>query len=137
VTDAVMLPPVPQLDAESEAYWASLAAGTLAVCRCQSCGLWMHPPLERCRGCGGETTLEPVSGHGAVFSFIVVRHASVPGHAPPYVVAVIELDEQAGLRLTGIVHAKPDSVAIGAAVQARIEPIGDSGFSAPAFDLVD
>ncbi|MEY2569675.1 MAG: hypothetical protein QOE63_25, partial [Acidimicrobiaceae bacterium] len=46
------------------------------------------------------------------------------------------LDEQAGLRLTGIVRAEPGSVAIGAAVRARIEPIGDSEFSAPSFDVV-
>jgi len=136
VSDALLLPPVPLPDADSEAYWESLRAGTFAISRCSACRTWMHPPLEACRRCGAPTALESVSGKGNVFSFIVVRHPAVPGHAPPYVIAVIELAEQPGLRLTGIVDADPKAVTIGAPVQATVAEIGDSGMFAPRFQLV-
>jgi uncharacterized OB-fold protein len=136
VTDASLLPPVPVPDPDSAACWETLGQGIFAVCRCADCREWMHPPLERCRTCGGVTAVEPVSGRGRVFSFVVVRHQTVPGHVPPYVVAVIELDEQPGLRLSSLVDAPPDAVAIGAPVRARIDRIGETGFFAPTFELV-
>jgi uncharacterized OB-fold protein len=136
VSDFALLPPVPLVDPDSAGYWQALEQGTFAICRCLECRLWMHPPLERCRRCGGKTGFEAVSGRGNVFSFIVVRHPTIPGFVPPYVVALVELDEQAGLRLSAIVHADPADVAIGAPVQVVIREIGSSGFQAPSFELV-
>jgi uncharacterized OB-fold protein len=95
----------------------------------------MHPPLERCRRCGGPTAFEPVSGRGRVFSFIVVRHQAVPGHQVPYVVALVELEEQAGLRITGVLQADPDKVTVGAPVEVVLAPIGQAGLRAPEFKL--
>jgi uncharacterized OB-fold protein len=135
VAAALLLPPVPVPDADSAGWWEALAGGTLAICRCRGCRRWLHPPLEACRHCGAPTALEPVSGRGTIFSFIVVRHQAVPGHTPPYVVAIVDLDEQRGLRLTGRVDADPARVTIGAAVRAEIRAIGDSGFSGPTFVL--
>lgn len=134
-TDAATLPPVPVPDPVSAGYWESLAGGVFAICRCGDCRRWMHPPQETCRYCGGLTAFEAVTGVGTVFSFIVVRHQSIPGHVPPYVVAIVELDEQPGLRLTALVEAEPSDVAIGAPVRAVIREIGTSGFHAPSFEL--
>jgi uncharacterized OB-fold protein len=39
--------------------------------------------------------------------------------------------------MSGIVTADPDTVSIGMPVQAQIREIGDSGFSAPAFEPID
>jgi uncharacterized OB-fold protein len=97
----------------------------------------MHPPLERCRRCGGPTAFEPVSGRGRVFSFIVVRHQAVPGHQVPYVVALVELEEQPGLRVTSVLQAEPDAVTVGAPVEVRLAPVGESGFRTPEFKLAD
>lgn len=135
MSDAAALAPVPVPDPDTAGYWESLAAGVFAVCRCTDCRRWMHPPQETCRYCGAATAFEPVSGRGTVFSFVVVRHQSIPGHVPPYVVAVVELDEQPGLRLSGVVEAEPDEVAIGVPVRAVIREIGESGFRAPAFEV--
>ena len=134
MTDASLLPPVPVPDPDSASYWESLHQGTLSICRCTGCRRWMHPPLESCRYCGAPTTLERVSGRGFVFSFIVVRRATVPGFPPPYVIALVELAEQAALRMPSIVTGDPDSVSIGMSVQAKIAEIGKSGFFAPIFE---
>lgn len=135
MSDPLLTPPLPVPDADSEGYWQATRDGRLALCRCQVCGTWMHPPLERCRYCDGKNAFEEVSGQGTVFSFIVVRHQAVPGHQVPYVVGVIELAEQPGLRLSAIIDADPAAVTVGAAVRARIVAVGESGFRAPEFTL--
>jgi uncharacterized OB-fold protein len=127
--------PIPIPDPDTAGFWEATSQGHLALCRCQSCQTWMHPSLERCRRCGGPTAFEPVSGRGRVFSFIVVRHPAVPGHKVPYVIALVELEEQAGLRVSGLVHAEPDAVTVDAPVQVRLAPVGESGFQTPEFEL--
>ena len=71
------------------------------MCRCQECGLWLQPPLERCRQCAGPTAFEPIAGTGSIYSFIVQRQPAVPGYLDqiPYVVALVELDEQTAAAL--------------------------------------
>lgn len=129
-------PPLPAPDADTRRFWEAAAAGRLELTRCRDCRRWVHPPLERCRYCAGELASEPVSGRGRVFSFIVLRRQFVPGHPPPEVVALVELDEHPGLRLSGLIDADPEGVTIGAEVRARMEPLGASGYRAPVFELV-
>ena len=130
------LPPQPKPDFDSEGFWQSTSAGELSMCRCQQCRLWLQPPLEQCRLCGGETSFESVSGRGTIYSFIVVRHGAVPGFLEnlPYVVAIIELEEQAGLRLpTRLLDVDPDSVQIGQPVEAELVDLPGGDFRVACF----
>ncbi len=133
MTDARLTPPVPVIDPDSAGYWESLMRGTLGICRCIACRAWMHPPLEVCRHCGAPTVVESVSGRGSVFSFVVVQRAMVPGFPTPYVIAIVELDEQEGLRLSGILMVDPADVVIGLPVQVSVAEIGQSGILGPSF----
>jgi uncharacterized OB-fold protein len=77
-----------------------------------------------------------VAGTGEIYTFIVVHHPSVPGYldAVPYVVALVELDEQPGLRLPGrVVGVGPSAVAIGDRVRAELEPLPGGDFVVPVF----
>lgn len=130
----LLLPPVPVVDADSDPFWASLAEGAFRCCRCTECATWLQPPLERCRHCAGAVAWEEVSGEGTIFSFIVVRHQTIPGHPPPYVVALVELDEQPGLRFTGVLHAEPATVEVGQPVRAVIAPIPGTDVAALQFE---
>lgn len=131
----VLMPPVPVVDPDSEPFWTSLAEGTFRCCRCTACRTWLQPPLERCRRCASEVDWEEVSGAGTVFSFIVVRHQTIPGHPPPYVVALVELAEQPGLRFTGVLDADPATVEVGQAVRAVIAPIDGTDIAALRFEV--
>ena len=52
----------------------------------------------------------------------------------PYVVAIVELDEQPGFRIPGrIVDVDPDDVQIGMRVQARIVPLSGGDFRVPVW----
>jgi uncharacterized protein len=136
VTDLLGIPPQPVPDFDSEKFWESTAEGRLALCRCQACGCWLQPPLERCRRCAGETAFEEVSGQGSVYSFIVVRQPSVPGYLEdlPYVVAVVELPEQKNLRLPArLVDVEPEAVRVGIPVQVAFQPLPGGPFVVPVF----
>jgi hypothetical protein len=76
---------------------------------------------------------EEVSGDGTIFSYVVVRQALVPGRMPPYVVALIELVEQPGLRINAVVDVEPADVRIGQQVQLRIADLGESGYRITEF----
>jgi uncharacterized OB-fold protein len=133
-------PPQPAPDFDSAPFWEATADGRLALCRCADCRIWLHPPLERCRVCGGPTAFEDVGGTGTVYSFVVQRQPAVVGYldAVPYVVALVELDEQAGLRLpTRIVGIEPDAVVVGLRVVAELVDLPGGDFKVAVFRPAD
>jgi hypothetical protein len=70
---------------------------------------------------------EPVSGRATVWSYTVNRYPWVPSMPVPYVVAQVELVEQAGLQLlTNIVECDIDAVHIGMKVSVCFARAGDS-----------
>lgn len=98
---------------------------------CADCARWVHPPAGECRTCGGKLVARPVSGRGAVFTFTVNHHPYNPELPVPYVIAIVELAEQQGLRVAAnIVGCEPDSVKCGMPV--NLQPEKGSG-GAPLF----
>ena len=81
-------------------FWQGASAGELRLARCSACGYFIHPAGPRCPHCGSaDLTWEPVSGRGTLFAWTVSLQAFLPG-LQPYCVALVQLDEQADLRLT-------------------------------------
>ncbi len=137
MTKPKLLPPIPVPDPDSVPFWEGLRNGKMMLCRCDDTGNWIHPPLERSRFTGGPVHFEEVSGDGVIYSYTVVHQPLVPGRIPPYVIAIIELAEQPGLRINAIVDAHPAEVRIGQPVRMNIVELGDSGFSVPEFVIDD
>jgi len=133
---AISLPPQPAPDPDTQGFWDATAQGELKMCHCTACGLWMMPPLERCRTCAALTTFDKVQGTGTIYTFIVQRQAAVSGYLDslPYTVVIIELDEQAGLRLPGrLINIAPEDVHCGMRVEAMFEPLAGGEFTVPVF----
>ena len=108
------------------------AASPLLIEHCDACARWVHPSAGECRECGGTLVARPVSGHGTVFTYTVNYHPYNPDIPTPYVIAIVELAEQPGLRLAAnIVDCEPDSVTCGMAVDLR--PGQHSAGGAPLF----
>lgn len=127
MTTTVTATTLPRTDGPSGFFWTSGADGTLRVLRCGGCARLLHPAAEFCPGCGaGEPAVTPVSGRGTVVAFTVDRHPFSPDHPPPYVVAVVALDEDPRVRLTtNIVGCEPEQVAVGLAVRVRFRRVDD------------
>src|SRR2546421_5320980 len=118
--------PLPQPDPGTEFFWEATRRGELHILRCRTCGTYIHLPRPACRSCGS-TDLAPerVSGRGVVHSF-TVTHFPLPGFEPPFAVALIELEEQSGLRLvSNVVDTSPEELEIGIPVEVTFERISD------------
>jgi hypothetical protein len=132
VTDPLIRRLLPAADPLTDFFWSSGQDGRLRLLRCGSCGYYSHPPSARCPRClGDQMAAEPVSGRGLVASFTVNHQQWTPGQ-PPYVIALVEIDEQPGLRLTtNIIGCEPDEVRIGMPVQVVF--LERSGYWYPLF----
>ncbi|OBI98285.1 Zn-ribbon domain-containing OB-fold protein [Mycobacterium asiaticum] len=106
----------------------------LLVEHCADCGRWVHPPAGVCRDCGGALVAKPVSGRGTVFTYTVNHHPYNPEVPTPYVIALVELSEQDGLRVAAnIVDCEPDLVTCGMPVAIRPDKgTGGAPLFAPA-----
>ena len=130
---------LPALDDENRFFWTSGEDGRLRFLRCQDCSTYIHPPLPECPSCAShDLRPEAVSGLGEIFSY-TVNHQPWDGDDKPYVIALIALPEQDGLRLTSnIVGASAavdvDQIRIGRPVQVRFEHHGDVWL--PVFELL-
>lgn len=117
---------LPEVSATTAHFWTSGSRGVLELLQCTDCDYWIHPPSPVCPQCLGKPEPRAVSGRGHVHSFTVNHHPWEPGVAVPYVVAVVELDEQDGLRLTtNIVDCPCDEVTFEMPVQVRFEHCDD------------
>jgi len=118
---------LPKLDDDNRDFWTRGEAGELAIARCSGCGYYVHPPRPLCPEClGRDVRPEPVSGRGSVLSYTVNHQPWNPTMPPPYVLALVELDEQPGLRLmTNVVGCEPDEVDFGMRVRVVFENSDD------------
>ena len=107
-------------DIDGAPFWAGLRRHELVILRCGECRRWVHPPQASCPRClSFPLTAEPVSGRGTVYSFTVANREFAPGIKPPYVVALVDLEEQENLRLvTNLVNVSIGDVRIGMPVRA-------------------
>jgi uncharacterized OB-fold protein len=110
------------------------SASQLLIEHCDQCARWVHPAADECWECGGRLVARPVSGRGTVFTYTVNYHPYNPEIPVPYVIAIVELAEQSGLRVAAnIVDCEPDSVKCGMSVDLRPEKgAGGAPLFAPA-----
>lgn len=114
---------LPVLDDYNRPFWQGGEDGRLHMPRCQECSYWIHPPAPVCRNCMSDNVaVESPSGDGVVETFTVNYKPWGAGMTIPYAIAIVQLVEQAGLRLTtNIVGIDPEQVTIGIPVEVVFE----------------
>jgi uncharacterized OB-fold protein len=129
--------PLPALDPGNTPFWTGGATGELMISRCGSCRRWLHPPVPVCRFCSStDVTPEPSTGRGTVLTYTINRQPWLPALPPPYVIAVIALDDDPELRMTSrLTGVEPDEVSIGMRVAVCFEEAGDVWL--PLFEKVN
>jgi hypothetical protein len=118
--------PVPLPTPESRPFWDSARRHALALQRCGGCAQWVFYPRALCPHCfGSDLEWRRVSGRGTLHTFTIVERGQkgfpLP---PPYVLAVVELEEGPRL-MTNLVGVAPDSahVRIGMRVELVYEDV--------------
>ena len=119
---------LPRLDDTNREFWTAGERGELRFWRCQQDGFWIHPPSPRCPQClSDDLAVETVSGRGVVHSFTINHQPWNPTMPAQYVIALVQLDEQDGLRLmTNLVDVEPDDVHIDMPVEVTFEQYDDT-----------
>jgi uncharacterized OB-fold protein len=128
------VPPIrPVPDDTTQFFWDALRAGQLAVLRCTDCGNHIHPPRPLCRVCLSTRVAPAVlSGRGRLYSWTVTMRAFHPywNDKLPYILGRVELVEQPGLTLLGIVPGGDGSgLSLGQPMQVEARRV-------PGHDLV-
>ena len=101
-TEASVPPrPLPELTPENEFFWTAGRDGALRVQRSIPCGALLFPPTPVCPYCHStEIDVVEVSGRGTVTGCTVNVHQWLPAMTPPYVIAIVALEEDDRVRLT-------------------------------------
>jgi len=121
--------PLPLPDEVSAFFWDGAREGRLLIQRCSACAHYQYPPDVVCTYCqslGVEAAA--VSGRGILYSYSVVDRAFNQGFvdALPYVLALVELDEQPGLRMiANIVEAGDTPLEVGMPLEVTFEDRGE------------
>ena len=118
---------LPRVTEENQHFWTGGERDELCFLQCAPCGEWIHPPAPICPAClSTEVAPQVSSGKGVVHAFTINRQLWYPDLDPPYVVAIVELADQPGLRLTtNLVGVDPEDIAIGQAVHVVFEKYGE------------
>jgi len=137
LTDAQVLDRYPGtwIDRDNVSLFRGFLEQRLLINRCNGCSRWYQPPWPVCPECWSEDVVPTeVSGRGELFTFVVLHTGGSPGvdYAAGHPVAVIELVEQPGLRLTAtVVDCAKEDLRIGMPVE--LTWIERNGSTIPAF----
>jgi uncharacterized OB-fold protein len=114
---------LPRITDHNRHFWTGGEFGELRFLRCQDCGYYIHPPAPICPRCHSKNLApEAVSGRATLFTYSVNHQAWMPGPELPYIVAIVAIPEQDGLRLTtNLVDVEPDSIEIGMPLEVVFE----------------
>jgi uncharacterized OB-fold protein len=140
VSEAKAKPPfrvLPQVTPENEHYWKGGARGALTFLRCGDCRTYVHPPSPVCPDClSKQLAPAAVSGRARLLTWTVNHHPWIPGFEPPYVIAIVEIEEQRGLRVTtNLVNCTPEELRLDLPVKVLFEEREDGVFL-PLFEPV-
>jgi uncharacterized protein len=128
--------PEPELDSTNSEWWHATSRGVLLIQTCNECGNHQHYPRPFCIGCGlSSLSWTEASGLGTIHSWTLIRRAPYEDLKAPYVLALVDLDENVRL-LTHLVGCGSDQIVCEAQVELRwIKAPGANLFQLPVFTI--
>jgi uncharacterized protein len=127
---------IPQPTPETAPYWEGCKAHELRIQFCTACGQYYFYPRRYCPNClSDKVEWRKVSGKGTLHTYVIAARPA-PGFEPPYVIAVVQLDEGPRL-MSNIVNVepKPENLPADLPVEVVFEDMTDE-ISLPQFQPV-
>jgi len=115
--------PLPALGGFDHFFWVSGADGRLRFLRCTACSTFVHPPKPSCPSChSAELATTEVSGRARLQTWTVNHQQWHPAFAPPYVLAIVAIEEDQRVRLTTrLLDCAEDQLALDLPVEVVFE----------------
>lgn len=133
---AAASPPTPAPNELTAFFWEGAKQNKLVIQQCNNCHKFQHWPEPVCHHClSFDLGHGEVSGRGTVYSYEIATQAFHPYFEDklPFVIAVVELEEQANLKLiTNLVDFADEQLEVGAPVEVTFRPLTDE-FNLPVF----
>ena len=119
--------PLPAITPANEFFWRGGGRDELRFKRCTRCRNYVHPPTPVCPDClCTELAVEAVSGRATLAAYTVNHHPWLPAFPPPYIIAIVEIEEQESIRLTtNLVNCQEHELEIGMPVKVVFERVED------------
>jgi uncharacterized protein len=119
--------PLPSPTEDSAPYWEAARNQELRMQACRACGHVRFPPSVLCPRClSDQAEWKRLSGHGRIFSWIVVHRSQHPAFnaETPYNVVIVELEEGPRVHST-LVDCPTDRICIGMPVEVVFDRVKD------------
>ncbi len=114
---------LPRVTPWYEHFWRGGEHGELRFLHCPACDTYVHPPAPVCPDCHGKgLAVKAVSGRATVLTYTLNHQPWVPAPDHPYAIAIVEIEEQPGLRLmTNVVNCPAEEVHVDMPVRVVFE----------------
>jgi uncharacterized OB-fold protein len=135
--------PLPNIDADSEAFWEGLRNHELLLWTCSTCGEQYWPKCfcikHENEPWAANMSWQPSSGRGRIFAMNRHHWAFHPGFKEdvPYTYVLVELDEGPLISSTIVGEQPEDLMAVGRPVEIVYEDYPADGFTVPRFRLIE
>ena len=118
-------------------FWTAASERRLVRPFCGTCQESFFVPQLACPRCYSESwEYAESAGYGRVYSYTVVHRGPSPEHLPPYVVAIVDIDNEGWYMMSNIIGCSPGSVHIGQRVSVCFVDRED-GLTIPQFRPVE
>ena len=118
--------PLPRPTAFSEEFWRAASEQHLVHPWCERCARAFFPPQYCCPGClEADWGWRESTGRGELYSWTVVHRAPLPGFEVPYVIGVVDLDEEGFVMMSNVVNVDLDQLRIGLPLRVCWASVGD------------
>ena len=129
-------PPLPEPGPLTQFFWDGTKEHRLLILRCQDCGHYVHYPRPICDRCQStQLSPEQLSGIAKLYSYTIVMQAFHPYFIEkiPYILAVVELAEEQGLRMTtNILDCPEEQLRLGLPLEVQFAEVA-AGVVLPYF----
>ena len=99
--------PLPYPSPETQPFWEACRRHELSLPYCPSCEQFFFYPRQFCPRCfSWDIEWRACSGRGTLYTFAIQFRPQVPGFTPPYVTAIVQLDEGPRL-MTNLIDVEP------------------------------
>ena len=120
--------PLPTPSPDTRPFWDACKRHELTLPYCTDCQQFFFYPRPFCPSCfGWNIEWRQCSGRGVVHTFAIQYRAQMPGFRPPYVTAIVQLEEGPRMmtNLVGIEEPSPENVRCDMPVEVVWEDLSD------------